>query len=176
MSSGLEVRRLQRRDADAYRALMIEGYAAHPEAFTSSAAERARLPLAWWEERLDEANDAPSVVFGALRGEQLGGVAGISFETREKLRHSATIFGMYVREPWRRIGAGEALVRAAIAHARERGGMRRIALSVSEGNEAAERLYARCGFRRWGVEPEAVVVGDRPVGKVHMWLAIGARA
>jgi hypothetical protein len=36
----------------AYRDLMLEAYAAHPDAFTSSAVERAALPLAWWERRL----------------------------------------------------------------------------------------------------------------------------
>ena len=38
---------------DRYRALMLEGYERHPDAFTSSAAERAAFPMAWWESRLD---------------------------------------------------------------------------------------------------------------------------
>ena len=172
--SDFEVRRLGKADADAYRARMIEGYAAHPEAFTSSAEERALLPLTWWEDRLDEASDAPSVVYGAFDGEDLAGVAGILFETRAKLRHRATIFGMYVPAARRGRGAGEALLRAAIAHARERGGVRSIGLSVTDGNEPAERLYARCGFQRWGIEPEAVAVGGGFVAKVHMWLALEA--
>ncbi|MBS0426345.1 MAG: GNAT family N-acetyltransferase, partial [Proteobacteria bacterium] len=47
----MPVRRLAPADAPAYRALMLDAYARHPEAFTSTVAEREPLPLAWWEAR-----------------------------------------------------------------------------------------------------------------------------
>lgn len=43
------IRPLQASDALAYRALMLEAYGAYPQAFTSSVAERAAMPLSWWE-------------------------------------------------------------------------------------------------------------------------------
>ncbi|GAA1273903.1 GNAT family N-acetyltransferase [Saccharothrix xinjiangensis] len=52
-----------------------------------------------------------------------------------------------VNPPARGRGVGEALVRAAIARARELGA-RRLVMSSSERMAAAHRLYRRLGFRR----------------------------
>jgi hypothetical protein len=46
MPAPIRVRRLGAADAPAYRALMLSAYLHHPEAFTSSHAERVDLPLA----------------------------------------------------------------------------------------------------------------------------------
>jgi hypothetical protein len=48
----VRVRRLAPPDAAAYRALMLDGYARDPEAFTATVAERAALPLAFWQARV----------------------------------------------------------------------------------------------------------------------------
>jgi GNAT superfamily N-acetyltransferase len=165
----MNIARLLPLHAPSYRALMLEAYASHPESFTSTAEERAVLPMSWWEERLSGDAGASSVVIGAWLGERLIGAAGILFETRAKLRHSASIFGMYVLPAHRRSGAGRALVEAAVDEARARPHVRNLQLTVTEGNTAAEELYARCGFRRWGVQPAAVAVGNTLIGKVHMW-------
>ena len=146
------VRRLVPADAPPYRALMLEAYERHAEAFSSSATERAALPLDWWQARLAEGDEAPQRVIGAWRGDRLAGVAGLSFETGEKLRHKATLFGMAVAEDFRRQGIGEALVQAVLAHA----------------------LYERCGFAVFGIEPRAVAVGDGYVAKCHMWVDLEA--
>jgi hypothetical protein len=74
----------------AYRALMLEAYERHPDAFTSSVAERAVLPLSWWEARLARATPTTGLVLGAMNDGRLAGVAGLSFETHEKARHKAT--------------------------------------------------------------------------------------
>ena len=165
------VRRLQPDDADAYRALMLDAYARHPDAFTSSAAERAALPLSWWHGRLDAAPFATEIVFGALDGEggALVGATGLSFEAREKARHKAQLFGMVVLASHRAHGVGAALVEAALAEARSRAGVRLVQLTVTQGNAGAERLYQRFGFVPFGVEPMAVAVGEGYVAKVHMW-------
>jgi len=153
----------------AYRDLMLEAYAAHPDAFTSSAVERAALPLAWWERRLGADSGGAEVVMGAFDGAALAGVAGLSFEPREKARHKATLFGMYVPDARRQQGIGRSLVLAALAQARARPGMRVVQLTVTEGNVAAEALYEQCGFVRFGIEPFAIAVAGRFLSKVHMW-------
>src|SRR5690348_5629840 len=94
--SNLALRRLGPKDAAPYRTLMLEAYEHHPDAFTSSVAERASLPLSWWEARVQPDPQALEMVIGAFRGSQLAGVAGLSFESREKARHKAHMFGMYV--------------------------------------------------------------------------------
>jgi hypothetical protein len=89
------IRRLQPADAADYRALMLQAYERHPDAFTSNVAERARLPLGWWEARVSKDADVHEVVFGAFDASGLAGVAGLMFDTREKVRHKANLFGMY---------------------------------------------------------------------------------
>ena len=79
-----------------YRALMLQAYADHPDAFTSSVAERAALPLAWWEQRLSSEPDAHECVLGAIEDHRLLGVAGLSFDTREKASHKATMFSEFM--------------------------------------------------------------------------------
>ena len=94
---------------------------------------------------------------------------GLSFEPREKAKHKATLFGMYVPDARRQQGIGRSLVLAALAHARARPGMRVVQLTVTEGNVAAEALYEQCGFVRFGIEPFAIAVAGRFLSKVHMW-------
>ena len=164
-------------DAGAYRTLMLEAYARHPEAFTSSVAERAALPLAWWEARLAGAADAAEVVLAVREdGGALGGVVGLSFDGREKARHKATLFGMYVPDRCRRRGRGHALLDAALACAAARPGVRLVQLTVTEGNPAAQALYARSGFAAFGLEPMAVAVAGGFVAKVHMWRPLDSGA
>ena len=157
-----------------YRALMLHAYAQHPEAFTSSAAERERLPLSWWESRLSGGAGAAEIVIGALVPAEdgrlaLAGVVGLNFEQREKARHKCTLFGMYVAAQHRKAGLGDALVTAALQHARARSGVRLVQLTVTQGNNAAYGLYARHGFVQFGLEPMAVAVGGDYVSKCHMW-------
>jgi ribosomal protein S18 acetylase RimI-like enzyme len=165
----VSIRRLEHPDVSAYRPLMLEAYELHPDAFTSSASERSALPISWWESRLSAAHDTSELVLGAFDAHRLVGVAGLSFEKREKARHKATLFGMYVPSSRRHMGLGSALVLAALEQARQRRGTRLVQLTVTDGNEAARSLYERCGFVQFGLEPLAVAVGDGFVSKVHMW-------
>jgi ribosomal protein S18 acetylase RimI-like enzyme len=168
----MTVRRLVPSDAPAYRALMLEAYERHPEAFTSTATERAALPLSWWETRLDASPQAGQVVLGAFDGERLAGAVGLLFETREKSRHKANLFGMYVAPSSRHTGFGRQLVLAALAQAQARDGVKLVQLTVTDGNAAAQALYERCGFAAFGIEPFAVAVGGAFFSKVHMWRAL----
>jgi RimJ/RimL family protein N-acetyltransferase len=163
------VRRLCPADAAAYRELMLQGYARHPDAFTSSVQERAAAPMSWWLERVAEGQEAGEAVFGAFHGDTLAGAVGFRRETREKILHKAALFGMYVLPEARQTGAGEQLVKALLAHARQRPGLRLIQLTVSAGNDKAIRLYERCGFVTFGIEPLAMREGERFIAKHHMW-------
>jgi RimJ/RimL family protein N-acetyltransferase len=163
------IRRLIPEDVLEYRKLMLEAYARHPDAFTSTVSERAALPMSWWQSRLDESSLASEVVFGAFEHSGLVGVTGLSFATREKIKHKATLFGMYVPPAFRHRGVGRELVLAALEHARTRPGVVLVQLTVTQGNAGAHALYERCGFVPFGVEPLAVAVGPALVSKVHMW-------
>ena len=163
------IERLDASHALDYRALMLEAYDRHPQAFTSTVRERATMPLSWWESRLTSNLDG---VFGAFEEGKLAGIVGLAFEPREKARHKATLFGMYVSSQVRQRGLGYQLVQAALTEAQNRSGLRLIQLTVTAGNEAAINLYQRCGFIQFGLEPLAVRVGEDYFDKIHMWREI----
>lgn len=164
--------RLTPADAPAYRALMLQAYAQHPDAFTSSVAERESLPLSWWQARLSIDAGAKDVVYGAFHQGQLAGVVGLTFDGREKARHKAHLFGMYVPQQHRRLGLGRQLLATALDIARARPGVQVVQLTVTEGNASAQGLYAAGGFQVFGVEPYAVAVGQGFVSKVLMWCPV----
>jgi RimJ/RimL family protein N-acetyltransferase len=160
------IERLDASHALDYRALMLEAYDLHPQAFTSSVRERATMPLSWWESRLTSKLE---MVFGAFEEGALVGIVGLAFEPRQKAWHKATLFGMYVSGKVRQRGVGYRLVQTALAEAQNHERLKLIQLTVTAGNEAAFNLYQRCGFIQYGLEPMAVRVGEDYFDKIHMW-------
>jgi len=164
----VKIRRLTPADAPDYRALMLSGYGAHPDAFTATVEERAHLPLAWWEKRL-AADPAAEIVVGAFAGGELVGSVGLRLNERPKTRHQAVLFAMYVRREHTGRGAGAALLRGVLDEAEARSWLTVVHLTVTEGNQRASSLYERAGFAVFGVQPYAVLDEDGYRGKVHMW-------
>ncbi len=160
-------------DAPQYRELMLEAYVQAADAFTSTAEERAKEPLAWWVNRIASASGL-SQSFGAFEAEQLVGTVALEYSAKAKTRHSALVIGMYVKPSARRFGAGAMLMQAAISAARAQPGLRILRLTVTQGNEAALRLYESVGFSAWGVEPSAIHTPSGYKAKVHMAMQLGA--
>ena len=163
------IRPLCQEDATAYRALMLEGYTLAADAFTSVAEERASEPLTWWERRIQHPNGL-SRAFGAFDDGLLVGTVAVEYSAKVKTRHKAVIVGLYVSAANRNRGAGVALIKAVIDQTRTRPGVTMLALTVTDGNHPAIRLYASMGFKPWGIEPRAVFTGSEYKYKVHMYL------
>jgi RimJ/RimL family protein N-acetyltransferase len=167
-SSDLAIRRLVPEDAAAYRELRLRCLREYPDAFTSSYEEDCLKPLAATARRI--APDSDDRLFGAFVASALAGVVGVGREPRAKNRHKAILFGMYVAPEHGRRGIGAALLRHAIDDARAQPGLEQLVLTVTETNAAARTLYAKFGFRSFGVEPRAIRVGDDYFDKNHMIL------
>jgi GNAT superfamily N-acetyltransferase len=166
----MHVERLAASDVARYRALMLHAYAAAPDAFTSTAEERAAEPDSWWLRRIAD-HSGESLAFGAFHDGQLVGTVTVEFATKPKTRHKAKLIGMFVHESCRGLGAGAKLVEAALAAARARE-VCVITLTVTQGNAPAVSLYERCGFRQFGVEPMAIATPEGYKSKIHMWLPL----
>lgn len=171
LSQPRRIERLARAHAASYRGLMQEAYAQAPEAWISTAPERAGLPLDWWENRI-ESSDGTSLALGVFVEDALVGVAGIRFGELHKTQHKATLFGMYVAPPHRGNGFGKQLVNATVEHARSHDGITVVQLSLIEGNVAAAVLYAACGFTTYAIEPRALLVDGCYRSIIHMWLEL----
>jgi GNAT superfamily N-acetyltransferase len=160
-------------DAPAYRALMLQAYAQAADAFTSTPEERAAEPESWWVTRI-AAPDGGSVAFGAFLEDRLVGTVAVEYSAKPKTRHKALLIGMFVQPGCRGLGAGRALVEAAISHARSRGHVRTLVLTVTDGNAPARGLYEACGFEAFGTEPMAIRTPEGYLAKVHMWCLLDA--
>ena len=148
------VRRLGPEDAAAFRALRLEGLAAHPCAFAASHDEEAGQGLADVGARLER-----QPVFGGFAEGALLGVAGFAVPSLAKKRHKGLLWGVYVREAARGRGLGRALVAQVIEHARSQ--VRQLHVAVVTTNHAARRLYRSLGFSPYGLEPRGLACAGR---------------
>ena len=66
-------------------------------------------------------------------------------------RREAWVCDAFIEEAWRGQGAFRAMLALAEAHARK-AGCRRLHIGVLAGNDDAERIYRKAGFRTYAIE------------------------
>jgi len=106
----------------------------------------------------------------ALVAEHEGEIVGLltcQGGKRRKIRHVAEI-GMSVRADWRRRGVASALLARVETWARETGRIKKLALNVFEGNQAAVKLYQKAGYQIEGSLRNQINLGDRYVNLILM--------
>jgi RimJ/RimL family protein N-acetyltransferase len=167
----LALRELASADLPAYKALRDHALAHHEDAFTSDAATEALRNAQSYAARLGAGGDG-GFTLGAFRGDLLVGAITLERDARSKVRHVGHIVGTMVHASELRRGVGGALLDGLIARAGADDGLHQLTLTVTAGNEAAERLYARAGFVRYGTLPRAIRVGGRFLDKHHLVLSL----
>jgi len=156
---------------EAYRALRLQALKECPTAFGSSYDYEAALPLSKFAERIRPEGAPDDGIFGAfVEGDRLVGTLGFHREPRDKRRHICLLWSMYVAPEFRGHGHGGALIDAAIAHARQIGGVRQLVLAVHVNNTPACSLYRSRGFERFGLERDALFVNGEYHDEEHMVL------
>ncbi len=103
---------------------------------------------------VSQIDDPEAVVLVAEQGGAVVGYVYAGLEPMEWMQLRApcgAVYDVFVDPGARSRGIGERLMRAAIDWLAERG-QPRVVLSSAEGNDAAQRLFARLGFRRTMVE------------------------
>lgn len=160
-------RRLGAGDAAIYRGLRLEGLQSCPTAFCSSWGEENRHALAKFSDRLEK-----NVTLGGWLDEcsSLCGIAGLFVPDTAKLRHKASIVGVYVRPEARGTGLAQALLEQLIAHANEQ--VEALLITVAASNIAALRLYRKLGFEEYGREAGALKVNGTYYDEVLMTLSL----
>lgn len=141
-------------DAMQFRELRLYALQDSPTAFSADYQKNLNHPIQYWEELLTMHADE-STMFLAVDENTLIGMTGIARGGSPKTRHSATIWGVYVRPEWRGLHIAEELIQACFAWARARK-IVAARLGVTATNLSAIRCYERCGFKITGTEPRAV--------------------
>lgn len=157
-------------DAEIYFMFRLLALVECPDAFCASFEAESARPIEWFRERLTP--DELSFTVGAFENENLVGAVGFRRNEGEKTRHAGFLWGMYVMPNSRGIGVGDALMRDVIARASELPGLLRVTLSVTTTRDDAWRLYRRHGFESYGLEKDALYVGDAFYDLDHMTLTL----
>jgi RimJ/RimL family protein N-acetyltransferase len=143
-----QVRRIRADEGPAMRATRLRALADAPEAFGSEYGETSERPDSEWVERAERASAGgqQAMFVAEVGGEWQAMVLGHAPDGEQV---ACDLASMWVAPELRGSGASRELVEAVLAWAGE-SGFERVVLSVTEGNEAARRLYASCGFEFTG--------------------------
>jgi len=166
-AGGIDIRLLGAADAAPYRALRLDSLRnfqfAHAPAYEDALAQ----PESWHADRLARPD---YTWFGAFDGALLVGAICLRAQAGSRLRHSASLNSLMVARSHQRGGIGRLLTAHLIDHARAQGHLRRLTLTLIDGNDPARRLYDAFGFQPFGVEPDAIFHegGYRAIHHLHL--------
>jgi len=152
----IAIRRGVDTDLEGFRELRLQALHDYPEAYSADYEAYLQWPLSQWQERLCAnpiyfaVDEAATDVKGGLVG-----MAGIFPGNTSKIKHRATIWGVYVRPTHRGHGLARQLVLACVDWAQQQS-LRLVTLSAVTSNVAAVNCYKRCGFTICGVEPDGI--------------------
>jgi RimJ/RimL family protein N-acetyltransferase len=154
------IRSLTTTDAALYQPLRLRALREHPEAFAPAFEEEQQLPLETIAHRLQQSS-AERYVLGAFEREELSGLLHFHRWEGRKIRHRASIGGMYVPVELQGRGLGQALLLEAITRARTLRGLEELILAVTVGNERARALYVAVGFSTVARDPRYLKIGGQ---------------
>jgi ribosomal protein S18 acetylase RimI-like enzyme len=116
--------------------------------------------------------DTGNFVLGGFEGEAMVAMTGFYREAAVKRRHKGWIWGVFVSPSARGKGVGRALLARVVQTAKDLPGLRCILLTVSTTQQAAIKLYQDLGFHSYGIEPHALMVGERYIDEHHKILEL----
>src|SRR5687768_12189066 len=139
----MRIRALVQSDAARFRALRLDALKSDPDAFGETFEDASRLSDREWSEKLARTLSAGDAIFVAEAGGEFVGMCGVG-EDRKMSGH-AFVWGVFVKAPARRTGAGSRLMDAAEAWAEGRG-LKGVNGFVAAPNDGAIRFYLRRGY------------------------------
>ena len=140
-------------DTEQFRDLRLFALQDAPTAFSADLDINRKHTKRFWEDRLKP--DPHGIIFFAEHDNQLIGMTGIRRGESSKTKHSAGIWGVYIRPKWRGLRIAEGMIDSCCEWAKLRD-VQLVKLAVVSTNKSAIRLYERSGFKVYGTEPQAL--------------------
>jgi len=147
-----------------YRELRLKALMDNPLAFDSSPKEEGQLSDEEWKEKLHEPNDFK--VFVEDNG-RLVAKMEVEWNMREKVRHIAEVYGVYIDPTYRGQGLGKMLMDEIERLAKDHG-IEKLWLDVVVTQEPAKKLYRKLGFREIGRTEKSIKVDGKYYDKLLM--------
>ena len=165
LNDTITIREVLESDLALYRDLRLEALRFEPGAFSADyEEERARAGSAWLERLRGIVQDPMQTLFVAEESAALIGMTGIARGRSAKTKHSAGIWGVYVRPAHRTTGIATALLGHALLWA-QHNNVTRVELSVTTHNARALTLYKQTGFDIAGTVHDVMRVNGQPINE-----------
>lgn len=149
------IRPLDSDDLDAFIQIRSDSLTQAPQAFGSDPRPVSAFDRTQTEKDLAAKNEK-NFILGYFDEGVLQGIMGFALSDREKVRHRAFIWGVFVYPQYRGKGIGKALMEATLERAKGIEGLAKVVLSVTASAEAAKSLYESFGFKTYGLERDAM--------------------
>lgn len=140
--------------------------------FLLAGADEWDITVAEEKKFLNEMNSNPNNLFriAELAGE-IAGVVSLKALSSKRVAHNCEL-GVSVRKKYWHQGIGSALMREAIAYARQSGTLKVIHLMVFASNHPAIALYQKLGFETIGINKDYVKLNGSYQDAVLMCLSL----
>lgn len=142
-AANISIRRLLANELAVYRTIRLEALRNDPSSFASTTEDWLRLSDDEWLARMADA------VFVAFEGNEPVGMMGLTRQIPSKMKHRATLVGVYLRKSLRGSGVATRLLDAVCDHAKSIG-IAQLELAVSANATPSLRFYQSRGFKVFG--------------------------
>ncbi|MDU5105211.1 GNAT family N-acetyltransferase [Clostridium sp.] len=168
----MKIRRLTEDNAREFWELRFRALREDGDAFGATYEEEIKKPIQSLIEIFNNNYIKPinnNFILGAFNDEnKIIGVIGLYRETRIKLRHKATIWGMYIIPEYRRKGIAKKLLTELINIAKTMEELEQLSLAVVSSNTKAIGLYNTLEFITYGKEKNAIKSNNKYYDENYM--------
>ncbi|HMK95820.1 MAG TPA: GNAT family N-acetyltransferase [Candidatus Limnocylindrales bacterium] len=123
----------------------------------------------WFRETLAKAKKGDGFALVAEVEGEIVGATDVWTKTAQQDQRHVGMIGLLVREDYRNMGVGTALLSALIERAKQQGKYELLVLSVFANNEHARHLYRKLGFAEFGVLPKGLKRNGEYVDEIYMY-------
>jgi len=159
------IRPLTELDGKQFWKLRLRALQENPEAFGAAYEEEINTPI---DKHISHFNNdfivpaEENFILGAYNeNNDMVGMVGFRRERRTKLRHKSNVWGMYVMSELRQTGIGKLLLSELLNKAKTLEGLEQVNLSVVSSNTEAKGIYNLFSFKTYGLEKNALKVGEQ---------------